>query len=73
MARSGHKRFTEPTLTAQRRYEALRAYRVEERSPGEIAERWGYTKASVQTLVSQYRDADLSELLALAPGACSAG
>jgi transposase len=64
MARSGHKRFTEPTLAAQRRYEALRAYWVEERSAGEIAERLGYTKASVQTLISQYRDADLSELFA---------
>ncbi len=64
MARSGYERFTEPTLAAQRRYEALRAYWVEERSPGEIAERLGYTKASVQTLISQYRDADLSELFA---------
>jgi len=64
MARSGHERFTAPALAAQRRYEALRAYWVEELSPAEIAERFGYTKASVQTLISTYREADLAELFA---------
>lgn len=64
MARLGHERFTEPTLPAQRRYEVLRAYFVEELSPAEIAGRFGYTKASVQTLISAYRNADLSELFA---------
>jgi transposase len=64
MPRPGHERFTQPTLAAQRRYEALRAYHVEELSAAEIAERFGYTKASVQTLISKYRDADLSELFA---------
>jgi transposase len=64
MARPGHERFTAPTLAAQRRYEALRAYFVEERSASEIAERFGYTKASVQTLISQYRQADLAGLFA---------
>lgn len=64
MARPGHERFTAPTLAAQRRYEALRAYFVEELSPVEIAARLGYTKASVQTLISQYRDAELAELFA---------
>ena len=62
MARPGHERFTEPTLAAQRRYEALRAYWVEELSAAQIAERFGYSKASVQTLISQYRQADLAEL-----------
>ena len=64
MARPGHERFTEPTLAAQRRYEALRAYFVEERSAGEIAQRFGYRKASVQTLISQYRQANLAGLFA---------
>jgi transposase len=69
MPRAGHERFTRPTLAAQRRYEALRAYWVEELSAAEIAERFGYTKASVQTLISQYREADLSELFSQArPG-----
>jgi transposase len=64
MPRPGYERFTEPTAAAHRRYEALRAYFVEERSASEIAERFGYSKASVQTLVSQYRQADLAELFA---------
>ena len=69
MARTGHERFTQPTVAAHRRYEALRAYYVEELSAGEIAARFGYTKASVQTLVSQYRQADPGELFQTArPG-----
>jgi transposase len=69
MARPGHERFTQPSAAAHRRYEALRAYFVEERPAGEIAEQFGYTKASVQTLVSTYRQADLAELFAHArPG-----
>jgi transposase len=62
MARTGHERFTRPTVAAHRRYEALRAYYVEELSAAEIAARFGYTKASVQTLISQYREADVGEL-----------
>lgn len=62
MARTGHERFTQPTVAAHRRYEALRAYYVEELTAAEIAERFGYTKASVQTLISEYRQADVGEL-----------
>ena len=62
MARTGHERFTQPTVAAHRRYEALRAYYVEELAAAEIAERFGYTKASVQTLISEYRQADVGEL-----------
>ena len=69
MARTGHERFMQPTVAAHRRYEALRAYYVEELSAGEIAARFGYTKASVQTLISQYRRADPGELFQTArPG-----
>ncbi|MGH2869172.1 MAG: transposase [Solirubrobacteraceae bacterium] len=64
MARPGHERFTAPTLATQRRYEALRAHWVEELSAEEIAERFGYTKASVQTLISRYREAEIAELFA---------
>jgi len=64
MARPGHERFTEPTLATQRRYEALRGYFVEELSPAVIAERFGYTKASAQTLISTYRAGDLGGLFA---------
>ena len=62
MARTGHERFTKPTVAAHRRYEALRAYFVEELTAAEIAARFGYTKASVQTLISEYRQADVGEL-----------
>jgi transposase len=62
MARAGHERFTRPTVATHRRYEALRAYYVEELSAAEIATRFGYTKASVQTLISEYRQADVGEL-----------
>jgi transposase len=69
MARTGHERFTQPAVAAHRRYEALRAYFVEELSPAQIAERFGYTKASVQTLISQYRQADPGELFVVSrPG-----
>lgn len=69
MARTGHQRFTRPTVAAHRRYEALRAYWVDELSREEIAARFGYTKASVQTLISQYRRADVAELFQTArPG-----
>jgi len=61
MARAGHERFTQPTVAAHRRYEALRAYFVEELTAAQIAERFGYTKASVQTLISEYRQADVGE------------
>lgn len=62
MARSGYERFTQPTVAAHRRYEALRAYYVEELPAAEIAARFGYTKASVQTLISEYRQADVGGL-----------
>jgi transposase len=69
MARTGHERFTQPTVPAHRRYEALRAYFVEDLSPAQVAERFGYTTASVQTLISQYRHSDPAGFFALSrPG-----
>jgi transposase len=69
MARPGHERFLRPTVAGHRRYEALRAYYVEEQSASVIAERFGYTTASVQTLISSYREMDPSGLFAAArPG-----
>ena len=64
MARLGHERFTRPTSVVQRRYELLRAYYVEDLSVAEIAERFGCSQASVRTLISRYREADLGELFA---------
>lgn len=60
--RPGHERFTAPAQPNQRRYEALRAYFVEGASAQQIAERLGYTRASVETLVRDYRAGRLPEL-----------
>ena len=69
MARTGHERFTQPTVPAHRRYEALRAYFVEDLAAAVIAERFGYTTGSVQTLISQYRASDPAGFFALSrPG-----
>lgn len=69
MARTGHERFTQPTVPAHRRYEALRAYFVEDLAAAQVAERFGYTTGSVQTLISQYRASDPGEFFAVSrPG-----
>jgi transposase len=60
--RPGHERFTSPTQINQRRYEALRAYFVEGASAAEVAGRLGYARASVETLVRDYRAGRLGEL-----------
>jgi transposase len=61
-SRSGHEQFTRPSQPNQRRYEALRAYFVEGVSAEEVAERLGYTRASVETLVRDHRQGRLGEL-----------
>jgi transposase len=60
--RPGHEQFTRPAQANQRRYEALRAYFVEGASAAEVAERLGYTRASVETLVRDYRQGRLGKL-----------
>ena len=50
-SRLGAERFTAPEEPNQRRYEALRAYFVEGLSAQAVAERFGYTRATVETLV----------------------
>lgn len=60
--RSGHEQFTRPSQPNQRRYEALRAYFVEGVSAAEAAARLGYTRASVEALVRDYRKGRLGEL-----------
>ncbi len=68
-SRPGHERFTAPTQPNQRRYEALRAYFVEGASAQQVAERLGYTCASVETLVRDFRQGRLPELfVASRPG-----
>ena len=53
--RAGAEYFAEPAEPAQRRYEALRAYFVEELSAAEVAERFGYSPAVVHQMASDLR------------------
>jgi hypothetical protein len=53
--RPGADYFVAPSDPAQRRYEALRAYFVEERAAHEVAEQFGYSKASVHQMASELR------------------
>ena len=53
---------------AQRRYEALRAYFVEELSAEAVGERFGYTRATVETLVREFRAGRLSLFASSRPG-----
>jgi transposase len=53
--RSGGEYFTEPAEPAQRRYEALRCYFIEELSAAEVAARFGYSPAVVHQMASELR------------------
>ena len=50
--REGPEYFTEPTGAAQRRYEALRAYFLDEVPAAEVADRFGYSTASVHQMAT---------------------
>ena len=50
--RDGAEFFTQPVSAAQRRYEALRAYFVDEVSAAEVADRFGYSTASVHQMAT---------------------
>jgi transposase len=62
--RSEAEFFADPHDTAQRRYEALRAYFLE----GEAAARFGYTEASVQAMVRDFRRGDRDFFAPRRPG-----
>ena len=47
--------FLEPTQVLQRRYEVLRAFFVERRTQADIANQFGLTTATVQSLVRDFR------------------
>ena len=53
--RAGAEYFAEPSAPAQRRYEALRAYFVEEAPAAEMAARFGYSVSTVQQLAYELR------------------
>jgi hypothetical protein len=53
--RAGAEYFAEPAEPAQRRYEALRAYFVDQLAASEVAARFGYTPAVVHQMASDLR------------------
>jgi hypothetical protein len=53
--RSGGEYFTKPAEPAQRRYEALRCYFVEELAAAEVGKRFGYSPAVVHQMASELR------------------
>jgi transposase len=67
-ARSGAERFTAPSEPNQRRYEALRAYYVEGASAQEVADRFGYTRATLESLVRDDRAGRLVLFASSRPG-----
>jgi transposase len=54
-ARAGGEFFADPQHPTQRRYEALRAYLHDGCSAAQVAERFGYSLATVRTLVRDFR------------------
>jgi transposase len=67
-ARSGGEYFATPTGTNQRRYEALRAYLFEGAPATEVAARFGYTTAALQSLVRDFRAGRCEFFLTSRPG-----
>ena len=47
--------FLEPTQTLHRRYEALRAVFIEQQPQMAVAQRFGYTYATLRRMVSDFR------------------
>jgi transposase len=66
--RAGSEAFVAPSEPNQRRYEALRAYFVEGASAEAVAQRFGYTRSSVETLVRDYRAGRLELFASSRPG-----
>jgi transposase len=66
--REGAEYFTEPGSAAQRRYEALRAYFTEEMPAAEVADRFGYSTASVRQMATLLRKGRLSLFAETRPG-----
>ena len=66
--RSGGEYFTEPAEPAQRRYEALRCYFVEELAAAEVAARFGYSPAVVHQMASELRSGKAQFFISSKPG-----
>ena len=66
--REGAEYFTEPAGAAQRRYEALRAYFLDEAPAAEVADRFGYSTASVHQMATLLRKGRLALFAEAKPG-----
>jgi transposase len=66
--RPGAEYFLQPTGAAQRRYEALRAYMVDELPAAEVADRFGYSTASVHQMATLLRTGRMQLFAQSKPG-----
>jgi hypothetical protein len=66
--RSGAEYFLTPAGASQRRYEALRAYFVEDMPAAEVADRFGYSTASVHQMATLLRGGKMSLFTDPRPG-----
>src|SRR6266576_1097065 len=66
--RPGSDYFLRPAGASQRRYEALRAYFVEEMPASEVADRFGYSTASVHQMATVLRAGGMSLFADARPG-----
>jgi transposase len=66
--REGAEYFTAPASAAQRRYEALRAYFTEDMPASEVADRFGYSTASVHQMATLLRKGRLALFAEARPG-----
>jgi hypothetical protein len=66
--RQGAEYFTEPASAAQRRYEALRAYFLDAMPAAEVADRFGYSTASVHQMATLLRTGKLNLFARARPG-----
>src|SRR5258707_4537802 len=66
--RDGAEYFTEPASAAQRRYQALRAYFTDEMPAAEVADRFGYSTASIHQMATLLRKGRLNLFAGARPG-----
>ena len=66
--RPGAAYFLEPQSSQQRRYEALRAYFVEDLPASQVADRYGYSTASVHQMATLLRSGKLQLFAQTKPG-----
>ena len=66
--RDGAEYFTEPASSAQRRYEALRAYFLDDTPAAEVADRFGYSTTSIHQMATLLRKGRLALFAEARPG-----